>query len=109
MPAAGSDDSSKDSNVVVESRPWLITHPSLHYPDEKLADPIRGHVLVEVIVDTSGRVEIPSTKVLSANDSAFIWPAIAAVLGARYCPGAIGGKRVRVRIQQPVNFSPPSR
>ena len=103
FPASADSGSSGDS--VVEQRPWVISHPELDYPTELRAKRITGHVLVEVIVDTAGRAEIPSIKALSASDSAFIWPSFAAVMGARFCPGVLGGRRVRVTVQVPINFS----
>ncbi len=108
---ASTDSSFRDESIprkgdtTVEQRPWPISHPALQFPAELRGKLQIGHVVVEAIVDTAGRVEIPSLKALSATDSAFIWPAYALLIGSRWCPGVLGGRRVRVRIQQPFNFS----
>lgn len=89
---------------VVEERPEIISHPPLRYPDILRQAGIDGHVVVEAIIDTLGRAERGSIKVLSSTNQLFEQPAKEVVAGSVYKPGRIAGRAVRVRVQIPFNF-----
>jgi TonB family protein len=89
-----------------EERPEQVGRPArLGYPESLRRQGIQGRVLVEAVVDTVGCVEPESMRILEATHPGFRMPALAAVVSSRFRPGKIGGRPVRVRIQQPVNFS----
>jgi len=90
---------------VVEERPEMVSHPPVRYPDILRQAGIDGHVVIEAVVDTSGHVERGSIKVLSSTNQLFEQPAKEVIAGAVFRPGRISGRAVRVRIQQPFNFS----
>ena len=89
----------------VEEPPVLLSHPEPGYPDLLRSAGIEGRVVVEAVLDTLGRVERGSLRIVSSTHALFVPEASALVLGSRYRPGRFGGMAVRVRIQVPVNFA----
>jgi protein TonB len=89
---------------VVEERPEAVTGPQPRYPDLLRQAGIDGRVLLEFVVDTVGRVERGSVKVLSSTNQLFEQPARDAISQWTFRPGKISGHAVRVRVQQPINF-----
>lgn len=91
--------------AVVEERPDLISHPPSRYPEILRQAGIEGRVLVEVVIDTLGRAERGSIRILSSTHQLFDAPARETVANSVYRPGRIAGRAVRVRVQVPLNFS----
>jgi protein TonB len=89
----------------VEEPPVLLTHPALRYPEILRQAGIEGRVMVEAVIDTLGRAEPGSLRVLTGAQSLFEREALAVVVGSRYRPGRVDGRAVRVRVQVPVNFA----
>lgn len=88
----------------VEEAPVLLSHPAPGYPDLMRRAGIGGRVVVEAVVDTAGRVERGSLRIVSSTHALFVPEASALVLGSRYRPARFGGTPVRVRVQVPVEF-----
>jgi protein TonB len=88
----------------VEEQPVLLSHPAPAYPDLLRSAGIEGRVVVEAVLDTTGRVERGSVRIVSSSHALFVPEASALVLGSRYRPARFGGMPVRVRIQVPVQF-----
>jgi TonB family protein len=76
------------------------------YPDSLLMARTSGRVVVEVIVDTAGRVEEGSVDVLFSSDERFTRAVRAALVGSRFTPALAGGHRVRQFLQLPFVFAP---
>ncbi|HEY2805266.1 MAG TPA: TonB family protein [Gemmatimonadales bacterium] len=93
--------------AVVEERPELIpgTCISPSYPPVLQQAGIEGRVLVEFVIDTTGRAERASLRTVSTSHPLFEAPARTAVMSCRFKPGRIQGRAVRVRVQQPINFN----
>ncbi len=89
----------------VEEPPVLLSHPAPGYPDLLRSAGIEGRVVVEAVLDTVGRVERGSLRIVSSTHALFVPAASALVLGSRYRPAHFGGMAVRVRIQVPVEFA----
>ncbi len=82
--------------------PKKTKHVQPTYPPEALAQGVRGIVILDVVVDTQGKVE--STRVVRSVpglDEA----AIAAARQWEYAPTKVDGKAVRVRITVPITFA----
>jgi hypothetical protein len=100
-----------------ETRPRLLWHMPLHYPMLPDGQALGAHLIIEAIVDTTGRVERGSvhdhwppnvpryTGLQQAEYENFVNEARANIQGARFAPGRIAGCAVRVRVQIPVNFT----
>jgi protein TonB len=89
----------------VEEPPVLLSHPAPGYPELLRSAGIEGRVVVEAVLDTLGRVERGSLRIVSSTHALFVPEASALVLGSRYRPARFGGMAVRVRIQVPVDFA----
>jgi hypothetical protein len=74
-------------------------------PPEGLAG-VDGAVVVAYIVDTAGRVEPASVRIVQASHAGLIPAAIASVRSCRLDPGRRGGAPVRTALQQRVTFTP---
>jgi protein TonB len=90
---------------VVDERPELLSHPGASYPEILRQAGIGGRVMIEAVIDTSGRVERGSIRVLAATHPLFGPPAMTVVSGSIYRPGRIDGRAVRVRVQIPIEFA----
>jgi periplasmic protein TonB len=74
------------------------------YPEELRDDRPDGIVVVRFVIDTLGRVETPSMKVLAASHPLFV-ASVRATLGRlRYLPASLSGRRVRVQMEQRFEF-----
>jgi TonB family protein len=93
----------------VEERAHLTAAPPVTYPAALLLARISGRVVVQAVIDTTGRVEEGSIRVIESTDSRFNEAAKGYARGARFAPGRVAGRAVRVRFQIPVDFRLPSR
>lgn len=92
------------STDVVEERPERIGGPAPRYPEILRQAGIQGQVTVECVLDTTGRAEPGSVRVVSSTNPFFDAPALEAVAASRFRPGRLGGRAVRVRVLVPLNF-----
>jgi len=97
------------SETEVQERPRLTAGPPLTYPAPMLLSRTSGRVVVEAVVDTSGRVEDETMRVIESSDARFNQAAKDYVRAARFSPGRIAGRAVRVRFDMPVEFKLPTR
>ena len=75
------------------------------YPGAMRAAGVDGSVLVQFVVDTTGRVEAASVSILRATHEQF-GEAVRRWLGrTRYSPAEVAGRRVRQLVQQEVGFT----
>jgi protein TonB len=93
--------------AVVEERPDLVqgTCTLPRYPEILRQAGVEGRVLIELVIDTVGRPERGSLRVLTATHQLFEAPARETAASCRYRPGRIQGRAVRVRVQVPINFN----
>jgi len=89
---------------VVEERPEVLSGPQLQYPDLLRQAGVQGRVLVQAIIDTSGRAEPPSVKIIQSPNPGFDQAAKNYVLRALFRPARVHGRAVRVLIQIPIDF-----
>jgi protein TonB len=83
----------------------VLTGPVPAYPDLLRQAGIQGHVVLEAIVDSSGRVLSESILVISATNQGFVAPARQALLATLFRPARIGGRAVRMRVRLPFEFT----
>jgi len=89
---------------VVEERPEVLSGPQLQYPDLLRQAGVQGRVLVQAIIDTSGRAEPPSVKIIQSPNPGFDQPAKNYVLRALFRPARVHGRAVRVLVNLPIDF-----
>jgi len=79
--------------------------PQPHYPEMLRRAGVSGEVVAEFVVDTLGRVE-PGTLRVVRSDHELFAAAVRAVLPAlRFLPAEAGGRRVRQLVRQPFTFA----
>jgi protein TonB len=80
-------------------------NPGPRYPDMLRSANVEGEVLVQFVVDTTGRVEMSQFKVLKSSHDLFTNAVKQALTGMRFYPAEIGGRKVKQLVQQPFNFT----
>jgi protein TonB len=89
---------------VVEEQPERIGGPVPRYPEVLRQAGIEGEVVVECVVDTLGRVEPGTVRVVSSTHALFEQPARETVGSSVFRPGRLDGRPVRVRVRLPLIF-----
>jgi protein TonB len=62
-------------------------------------------VTVQFVVDTSGRADMSTWKVLESSNDLFSQAAKDGVRGARFYPAEVGGHKVKQLVQLPITFT----
>jgi hypothetical protein len=78
--------------------------PALVYPTELRTTGVEGGTLFEFVVDTSGRVDLPTAAVLKSSAPQFINAVLDVLPDLRFAPMHVEGCPVSVLIQQPFDF-----
>jgi protein TonB len=90
--------------AIVEEKPSVLSGLQPQYPELLRQAGIQGRVMVQAIIDTTGRAEPPSVKVVSSPNPGFEQPAKNYVLKALFRPARVHGRAVRVLINIPIDF-----
>lgn len=90
--------------AIVEEKPSVLSGPQLVYPELLRQAGIQGRVMVQAIIDTTGRAEQNSVKVLQSPNPGFDQSARNYVLKALFRPARVHGRAVRVLINIPIDF-----
>jgi len=91
-------------SVGMDEPPQRLWSPPLAYPEPLLLAQVEGWVTLEALVDTNGRVDRASIRVLSSTDPRFETPAIEMLTGTRFRPGYREGSPVAALVRVPVRF-----
>jgi protein TonB len=78
--------------------------PPPRYPDMLRSANIEGEVLAQFIVDTTGRFEQGSFKVIKSSHDLFTAAVKNALPNMKFYPAEIGGRKVKQLVQQPFTF-----
>jgi len=92
------------TDSVVDEQPELVSAPQVSYPELLQQAGIQGRVIVQAILDTSGRAEPQSLNVVETPNPGFNPSAIYYVRHALFRPGRVHGRAVRVLMRIPVEF-----
>ncbi|HXF96723.1 MAG TPA: energy transducer TonB [Gemmatimonadales bacterium] len=107
-PSAGDDGRGGSDGVVpaqlADERPELLAAPPLSYPEHLRRLGIEGRVVMEVVVDTLGRVEPESVRIFQAGDPGFADAVRRVLAEARFRPARVQGRPVRVLVRIPFEF-----
>jgi protein TonB len=91
--------------AVVEERPERLSGPPVQYPEILRQAGVQGRVIVQAVIDTTGRA-IPSTvRVTVSPHSGFDQAAKNLVLHSLFRPGRVSGRAVKVLVSVPIDFS----
>jgi protein TonB len=93
------------AEALVEERPALLSAPPPDYPVLLKQAGIQGRVILRAVIDTTGRVEPASVRIMKSPNPAFDQPTKDWVLKALFRPARLHGRGVRVFINLPVDYS----
>jgi TonB family protein len=110
-PAGGNRDGRAADQVysenTVDEPVEIVSAPPLEYPPALRQAGLQGRVTVQAVIDTLGRAEPASVKVIARPNTAFDESARAYVLNAVFRPARVKGRAVRVLIKVPVDYRSP--
>src|SRR3989442_5991962 len=75
--------------AIVEEKPSVLSGPQPQYPELLRQAGIQGRVMVQAIIDTSGRAEPPSLKVISSPNPPLAQPGQTDVLQTLFRPAPV--------------------
>lgn len=75
------------------------------YPDILKSAGVEGEVLAQFVVDTTGRAEVNTYKVLKTSHELFASAVKNALPNMRFLPAEVGGHKVKQLVQQPFVFA----
>ena len=78
---------------------------SPRYPDMLRQAGVEGEVLAQFVVDTTGKAEPNSLKILKSSHDLFIQSVKNALPQMKFIPAEVGGRKVKQLVQQPFTFS----
>jgi TonB family protein len=90
--------------AIVEEKPAVLSGPTLQYPELLRQAGIQGRVMVQAIIDTLGRAEQNSVKVLQSPNPGFDQSAKNYMLKTLFRPARVHGRAVRVLVQLPIDY-----
>jgi periplasmic protein TonB len=79
--------------------------PQPRYPDMLKSANVEGEVLAQFVVDTTGRAEMSTFKVLKSSHELFTQSVRNVLPNMRFYPAEIGGRKVKQMVQQPFTFA----
>ena len=88
-----------------ENGPEVLTGPLPQYPELLRQAGVEGRVILEAVVDTTGRVSRDSITVVSATHPEFVAAARQALVATLFRPAVVSGRAVRVRVRIPFEFA----
>ena len=92
------------SEATVDERAEIVSAPLLEYPPALRQAGLQGRVTVQAVIDTLGRAEPASLKVIARPNTAFDQSARDYVLHAVFRRAPVKGRAVRVLIRVPVDY-----
>ena len=78
---------------------------SPRYPDMLRQAGVEGEVLAQFVVDTTGKAEPGSLKILKSSHDMFVQSVKNALPQMKFIPAEVGGRKVKQLVQQPFSFS----
>lgn len=80
-------------------------NPNPRYPEALQKAGIEGEVLVQFVVDTTGRADMGTFKVLKSDNEQFTRAVRLALPNYRFLPAETGGRKVKMWVQMPFVFA----
>ena len=74
------------------------------YPSMLQSQGVKGQVIAQFVVDTTGRVETNTFKVIESSHDLFTAAVKRALPNMRFAPAEVGGRKVKQLVQQPFVF-----
>ncbi|MDP3302203.1 MAG: energy transducer TonB [Sulfuricurvum sp.] len=98
------DEGSDDGDGSVDTSPKVLTRTEMEYPSNAAKEGLHGYVVVNVLIDTDGNVEM--VKVLESQPSGvFDDAAMRGVKDWKFTPAMSKGKPVKMWAKQKIKFN----
>ena len=78
--------------------------PTPRYPQTLMDAHVEGEVMVQFVVDTTGRVDRESVKIVSSSHDLFTAAVRSALPLMQFLPAEVGERKVKQLVQQPFQF-----
>ena len=75
------------------------------YPDMLRSANVEGEVLAQFVVDTTGRAEMNTFKVIKSTHDLFTNAVKASLPNMKFYPAEVGGRKVKQLVQMPFQFN----
>jgi protein TonB len=82
-------------------------NPAPRYPSMLESSHVEGDVLAQFVVDTAGRAEMSTFKVLQSSNDLFTSAVKNVLPNMRFYPAEAGGRKVKQIVQMPFKFTVP--
>ena len=92
------------SENLVEEKPSILVATTPVYPEMLRAAGIEGRVVIQAILDTSGRAEPNSIRIVRSPNPLFDKPARDWMLKVLFRPARVRGQAVRVLVEVPIDY-----
>lgn len=83
----------------------MPNQPAPRYPDMLRSANVEGEVLAQFVVDTSGRADMSTFKVLKSTHDLFTNAVKASLPNMRFFAAEVGGHKVKQLVQMPFQFN----
>lgn len=108
-PVGRSQPSTDSSRLVfkttdVDEVPELLDELRPRYPEGLRRAGVSGLVHLEYVVDSEGRMDTRSVRVVASTHPGFLLAALQALRSAHFKPARRGGRRIPVLVQQTIRF-----
>ncbi len=90
--------------AVVGESPQRLWSPPLAYPESLMLAGVEGSVMLRARVDTNGRIDRSSIRVLRSTHRGFEAPAVNMLAGTRFRPAYLEGAPTDAVVEVPVRF-----
>lgn len=100
---AGSETGNRDWDVR-EIFAHVLAQGKPRYPEQLRSAGVDGRVLVQFVVDTTGRIDPASIRILESTHELFSRAVRDALTAFRFAPAEVGGRRVSALAQMPFDF-----
>jgi periplasmic protein TonB len=101
-PTVGGSALATDATVDLPVRALVDRAPA--YPETLRAAGIAGTVRIRFVVDTAGRAELSTVRVIESSHELFTRAVLASLRQARFTPGEVSGHRVRTLVERAYRF-----
>ncbi len=91
--------------AALDERPERLSGPPLQYPAALRQAGISGVVVIEFVIETTGRVDPSSINIVRSSNAAFEGPARDVIRKSLFRAGRVRGIAVRVLVQQQIDFN----
>ena len=92
------------AEALVDVRPDLLAGPPPIYPELLRQAGIQGRVLVQFVVDTMGKAEVSTIRIIQTPNPGFNDVVRTSVVRSQFRPGRVRGRAVRVLTELPFDF-----